>query len=97
MESSRVTIYDGPKFEIQLEYGADIVSLHITRIESFTKEVLLKMQEELPKIVKFLRHVGPTRFYVAVEEDNRQIQRLVTKFNFAYIGENEGLRIYEYQ
>lgn len=94
--SKRLKGVRGKNFEAHIEYGENIVALHLPTVDKFDKETFLEMKEMLNDWDCFFKTVGYEETYAAFEHDDEKMKKLVSMLNFEYITDNLGFSIYRY-
>ncbi len=94
--SRRLKGIKGKNFEAHIEYGENLVAIHLPTVDQFDKETFLEMKDMLNEWDHFFKTVGYEETYVAFEPDNEKMRKLVRMLNFEYVIDNLGFSIYRY-
>ena len=97
INASRNLVINGDGFVVRLEYSSDYVIVHLREIDKFTKDRFRSMQIMLEDWSDFLRAMGQTNLWAAVDKDNIKIKRLLGGLGFQYAGQQDNLTVYKYE
>lgn len=94
MDSKSLIIYDCEDFKVRLEYNQDYVVLHLPTVESFSKSILVKMQNKVVELLDFFYELGYNGIWAGCHESSNQTKRLIDLLGFEYFKDQDGLSIY---
>lgn len=94
---SKDLVVKGEGYTVRLEYTEDYVIVHLRDIDKFTKETFLSMQIMLEDWKPFLKAMGQTHLWAAVDKDNTKVKRLLGGLRFQYAGQQDNLTVYKYE
>lgn len=94
--SRRLTGIKGDNFEANIEYGSNLVAIHLPVVHKFDRATYFEMKYMLEDWDKFFKHCGYKDTYVAFDTNDIKIKKLVNMLGFEYLVDNEGLAIYRY-
>lgn len=95
--ASKSLIINGDGFVVRLEYTPEYVIVHLRDIDKFTKDSFRSMQMMLVDWGDFLRAMGQTYLWAAVDKDNTKIKRLLGGLGFKFAGHQDNLTVYRYE
>ncbi len=79
----KLTFYKSDKIEARLEYGHDIVAIHIDRMDRNCLREAVSAHDDL---LSFLEYCG-FRYLMAVIPKGHRIERIAEKFGYENIGD----------
>lgn len=94
--SKRITLIRTNDLTLELEYNEEYAVLHLPYLrmtKTSYQEFLLTVEE----VCQFLKDLGYEGVWTAIEPANRTIAKLLSRVDFAKIGEAEGLHVYSYK
>ncbi len=94
--SKSFTAIETKDYSIRLEYNDDFVILHLPEIAHMTKDVFLDMKFRLEDWNKFFTTAGYAGTFVAIDPNNKKIEKLVKMLNFKYKGHADNMDVYFY-
>lgn len=94
--SKRLKGVKGKNFEAHIEYGENIVAIHLPTVETFDRETFLEMKSMLKDWDEFFKTVGYKETYAAFELSNEKMGKLVRMLSFEHVVDNLGFSIYRY-
>lgn len=95
VESNRIRLFDRQNYGIDLEYGKDIVIVHLPWLNKFTVDTYKEMVKDLAEFSLFFKTIGITKFYAAVDTNNVKIKNLLKKLGFIRAGISNDVDVYE--
>ena len=94
--SNSLTLFENPDYGVRLEYNKDFAIVHLPYSNRMTKEVYQDMESRLEDWWAFLKTVGYSGIWCAVDPEDKKINRLVTLLKFKYYGKSDGMSVYMY-
>lgn len=94
IKSKRMTVYECEDFTVDLEYNEVFAIIHLPNVKKFTKETYLLMQVRMQEFFEFVTTIGYQNLFVALND--KLAEKLAKKLGFAYLGEQDGLKVYVY-
>jgi len=94
--SKRLQGVRGENFEAHIEYSQNLVAIHLPVVHKFDRSTFLEMKFMLEDWDTFFKTVGYEETYVAFDQNNEKMIKLVDMLKFEYITDNEGLSIFRY-
>lgn len=94
--SKSMTIYEGEDYAIRLEYNKQYVIFHLPYVHKMSKEVFQDMQFRLGDWHTFFSNLDYNGIWAAVDPDNDKINKLLSKLEFVFQGQADGMSVYRY-
>lgn len=94
--SKRLNGIRGENFEAHIEYGQDLVAIHLPYVSKFDRSTFLEMKFMLEDWDEFFKSRGYRDTHVAFDCNNDKLKKLVSMLGFEYLIDNDGLSIYRY-
>lgn len=86
----------GENFEAHIEYGGELVAIHLPVVYKFDRSTFIEMKLMLEDWCEFFKASGYLDTYVAFDPANKKLARLVVRLGFEYLEYHKGLSIYRY-
>lgn len=94
--SKRITIYENLDYQLDLEYNKDYLILHLPRVSNFRKSILLDGLAKLDELYNLFKTMGHKYIWAACPPENKRVNRLLLKAGFRYMGNADGMSVYNY-
>lgn len=95
--SKRITLIQKENYSVDLEYTGTVAIIHLPRVSKFTKDVYLDMTLTIKDIWEFLSTINYTELFAGVPEDDKLVAKLAKKMGFIYLGNSQGVDVYQYK
>ena len=95
-QSKMVKGIQGSNFEIVLEYGENLLCIHLPVVGKFNKNTFLEMKYMLEDWSGLFRAAGYPMMISAIEKDNTKTIKLAKMLSFKKIDQFETIDIYGY-
>ena len=84
-------------YEVDIEYNEDYAILHFAHLDKINKDILMDMKARLGDIYKFFTTIGYECLHIALHEHNVKLHRLVKRLGFTFMGNADGLAVFQYR
>ncbi len=94
--SNRITIYEQPDMQIDLEYTEHYAILHLPRLK-LTKTTYLDFIAKVQDLYGFITTAGYEAIWTAIDPTDTVTAKLLDRIGANKLGSSDGLDVYEYR